>query len=143
MKRPKKPRAVETPEGRLVVVPEETPEQYAEGMKLAHEILARAEAKPKRAPKKRPTQKEKLEALKGGVELPVDIDTLWRVKDPDVEERAVLELARAIHRARSRGCAISWDAQVEAARYYNAHGLAETLDEMFRLEALALPGADA
>jgi len=92
---------------------------------------------------KRPTTREKLDALKRGVETPVDVNTLWRVEHPDVEERAVLQLARALHRSRSTGCAVSWEAQKEAAAYFNANGLARTLDEMFRLEAIPLPGADA
>lgn len=95
---------------------------------------------------RKPSVKQKLEALKAGRELPVNPDTLWRGTVgavPDTDERAVLDLARAIHRAESNDCAVSWSAQERAAKFFNASGLIETLDEMFRLEALALPGATA
>jgi len=86
--------------------------------------------------------KKKLEALKSGKELPVDVRNLWKStavgQVPDTDERCVLGLARAIHRAESRDVSTSWSAQERAAAYYNKHGLAKALDEMFRLEALAL-----
>jgi hypothetical protein len=82
--------------------------------------------------------RKKLEALKAGRELPVDVYALahGRVGDvPDTDERAVLELACAIHHAESDRVAVSWEAQERAAQYFNTHGLSKTLDEMFRLEA--------
>lgn len=95
------------------------------------------------AKRKTPSTKQKLEALKEGRELPVDPHALSTVSHPGTDERAVLDLARAIHRAESTGCAVSWSAQERAAAYFNEHGLIGTLDEMFRLEALALPNATA
>lgn len=62
---------------------------------------------------------------------------------PSVEEKATLELARAIHRAESTDVSTSWSAQERAMEFANSHTLGETLDEMFRLEKLALPGAKA
>lgn len=89
---------------------------------------------------------EKLKALKEGHELPVDVNEMWRstaVGDvPPTDERAVLGLASAIHYSRSRDWCVSWAVQVEAAAYFNTHGLARTLDEMFRLEASAIPNED-
>lgn len=55
---------------------------------------------------------------------------------PGVEDKAALQLARAIHYAESDGCAISWSAQERAMNFFNEHGLAATLDEIFRLEKL-------
>ena len=57
------------------------------------------------------------------------------------EDRAALDLACAMHRAEStdRSIDASWSAQERAQNYFNEHGLAATLDEMFRLRALALP----
>jgi hypothetical protein len=95
------------------------------------------------AKSKRPNTKKKLDALKEGRELPVDPVNLSYVQEPGTDERAVLDLARAIHRAESTGCAVSWSAQERAAAYFNEHGLIGTLDEMFRLEERALPGATA
>jgi len=60
---------------------------------------------------------------------------------PGVEDRAALRLARAIHAAESTHCSISWSAQERAQDFFNEHGLASTLDECERLEALRLPGA--
>lgn len=61
---------------------------------------------------------------------------------PSVEDKAALQLARAIHAAESTHCVTSWSAQERAQDYFNEHGLAATLDEIQRLEALRLPGAD-
>jgi hypothetical protein len=58
---------------------------------------------------------------------------------PGVEEKAARELACAIHYAESRDCSVSWSAQERAQAFANTHDLAEVLDEMFRLRALALP----
>ena len=60
-----------------------------------------------------------------------------------VEERAARRLAMALHRSESTFCAVSWSAQERAQDYANTHTLSETLDEGQRLEALALPGAEA
>jgi hypothetical protein len=56
-----------------------------------------------------------------------------------VEDKAALRLAEAIHYAESQSCAVSWSAQERAEVFYNAHGLAATLDEAARLEAAVLP----
>jgi len=56
-----------------------------------------------------------------------------------VEDKAALELARAIHASRSTRCVTSWEAQEEGMAYFNEHGLGATLDECTRLEALRLP----
>lgn len=52
-----------------------------------------------------------------------------------VEDKAALQLACAIHRAEStdRSISASWSAQERAQDFYNAHGLAATLDEISRL----------
>jgi predicted GNAT family N-acyltransferase len=55
---------------------------------------------------------------------------------PDTDEKLVLELAIAIHYNESDGAAVSWSAQVRAQDFYNEHGLAKSLDELFRLQAL-------
>jgi hypothetical protein len=55
-----------------------------------------------------------------------------------VEDKAAHQLASAIHYAESKHCVISWSAQERAMEYFNTHGLGATLDEMFRLEGLAL-----
>jgi hypothetical protein len=62
---------------------------------------------------------------------------------PGPEVRAIQELARAIHRSASTDVSVSWPAQERARTYFNEHGLAATLDEARRLDALALPGATA
>ena len=62
---------------------------------------------------------------------------------PGVEDKAALRLARAIHAARDTHCVTSWSAQEEAQDFFNAHGLAATLNECERLEALRLPGANS
>lgn len=62
---------------------------------------------------------------------------------PGVEEKAALQLARAIHRAEATGVATSWSAQQRAQEYANAHTLSETLDEIARLEGVALEHARA
>jgi hypothetical protein len=49
--------------------------------------------------KKRPTVKQKLEALKQGQELPVDLTLLKPGEYLDTDERAVLTLARAYEKA--------------------------------------------
>ena len=90
--------------------------------------------------------RQKLEALKAGRELPVDVRSLWRSTSigdvPPPDERAVLLLARAIHRAESNNVATSWSAQTRAADYFNAWGLAGTLDEILRLDPGLLEVAD-
>jgi len=61
---------------------------------------------------------------------------------PNTEDSCALRLARAIHASESTHCVTSWDAQVRAENFYNAHGLAAALDECERVEALRLPDAD-
>jgi len=82
--------------------------------------------------------RKRLDVLKAGGIPQVTPHDLWAgtpVGDvPDVEERAVLGLARAIHHAESTDCSISWSAQERALAFYNERGLGDTLDEMFRLE---------
>jgi hypothetical protein len=58
-----------------------------------------------------------------------------------VEDKAARELAMAIHVSESTSCAVSWEAQQRGQDYFNEHGLAATLDEIFRLEPLKLPDA--
>lgn len=53
--------------------------------------------------------------------------------DPSTEDRAALQLAEAIHYAESDHCVVSWSAQERAQDFFNAHGLAATLDEIARL----------
>jgi hypothetical protein len=55
----------------------------------------------------------------------------------DTDERLVLELAIEKHYSESASCAVSWEAQLWAQDYYNNNGMAEALDELFRLEALS------
>ena len=59
----------------------------------------------------------------------------------NVEDKAALRLARAIHAAESTDCSTSWSAQERAEAFFNEHGLIATLDECERLEKLRLPGA--
>lgn len=91
--------------------------------------------------KARVTTKQKLEALRRGVELPVDPRNMSMDvgEVPPTDERAVLQLAHVIHRTESRSWVTSWSALERAAAYFNEHGLSRTLTEMFRLEALVLP----
>lgn len=49
------------------------------------------------------------------------------------EEKAVLILAEAIRNAEHPDDIITWKMMVRAADYYNANGLARTLDECERL----------
>ena len=57
----------------------------------------------------------------------------------NVEDKAALRLACAIHAAESTDCVTSWSAQERAEAYFNTYGLSATLDECVRLEALRLP----
>ena len=89
-------------------------------------------------------KQQKVEALREGRVLPVTIDDLvygtavGDVPGPDV--RAVLELARAIDAGKP---SISWAAQEEARGFFNALGLAATLDRARELEAKLRAGLDA
>jgi hypothetical protein len=65
----------------------------------------------------------------------IDANALCYVEEPCVEEKAVLDLASALHRSRSTNVAISWEAQQEAVDYYNAHGFIQTLTRMHQLES--------
>jgi hypothetical protein len=53
-----------------------------------------------------------------------------------VPDRAARRLAQAIHDVESDGAAVSWSAQERAETFYNARGLAATLDEATRLERI-------
>jgi hypothetical protein len=94
-------------------------------------------------PVKRPTVAAKLAALKRGVRLPVDPGAMHEVGTYlDTDERAVHILARVYQEKEDPTYwATSWANQVKAADFYNAHGLARTLDEILRLDPTALdPG---
>ncbi len=84
---------------------------------------------------RRPTTKQKLEAIKHGRELPVDPRAMGVVGEvPATDERAVHILAREYQRAKDPDyVSISWACQVKAADYFNAHGLAATLKEILRV----------
>ena len=60
----------------------------------------------------------------------------------NTEDSCAHRLARAIHAAESTSCVTSWSAQERAEAYYNANGLARSLDECERFEALRLHDAD-
>lgn len=69
------------------------------------------------------------------MEKKVDLSVLQQVGTyPSVEEKAVLELAAAMHRAESTDIAISWSAQERAQKFANEHSLSEVLDLMFKLQ---------
>jgi hypothetical protein len=80
--------------------------------------------------------KKRLETLRAGGIPQVTAEDLWRGTPgevPETEELAIMALARAIHRAESTGCAVSWSAQERAMKFHNEHGLIATLDEVLRL----------
>lgn len=84
-------------------------------------------AKPKRGVVNQPPRK-------------ADLHTLREVGTYDgVEDKAARQLACAIHYAESDDVAVSWSAQERAMDFFNTNGLADTLDEIFRLEAVARP----
>jgi hypothetical protein len=60
----------------------------------------------------------------------------------NTEDSCARRLARAIHAAESTCCSTSWSAQERAETFFNANGLARSLDACARLEALRLPDAD-
>lgn len=77
------------------------------------------------------------------MERKADLNTLHPAGHcPEVEDRAALRLARAIHATEDTCCVTSWSAQERAQDFFNKHGMGDTLDECERLEALRLPGAD-
>lgn len=82
-----------------------------------------------------PSVAEKLQALKEGHELPVDLSILRPAGTHlDTDERAVLALARAFQHAEDPDyVSISWDCQVRASRFFNGHGLARTLERILEL----------
>lgn len=79
--------------------------------------------------------------MASSTELPV---TLGDMMDQEVgtvpgpEVRVVHDLARAIHRSESTDCSVSWSAQERARAYINEHGFIAALDEVFRLQPLAI-----
>lgn len=55
---------------------------------------------------------------------------------PSVEDKAALQLSSEYSYADNPDAAcVSWAAQERAMNFYNKHGLAATLDEIFRLRA--------
>jgi hypothetical protein len=60
----------------------------------------------------------------------------------NTEDSCAHRLASAIHAAESTSCVTSWSAQERAEAFYNANGLARSLDECERFEALRLVDAD-
>ncbi len=126
------------PEGRGAFPPLAT-EAEADGIR----VQARNEIRVRLAMRRKITTKQKqqkVEALREGRVLPVTIDDLvygtavGDVPGPDV--RAVLELARAIDAGKP---SISWAAQEEARGFFNANGLAATLDRARELDSSARP----
>lgn len=77
----------------------------------------------------RGAKQTKADRLRRGERVTVDVHNLWRMEYPGPDERAVLLLARTIA---GDGVCVPWEAQVQAAEYYNEHGLADTLDEVVR-----------
>ena len=87
---------------------------------------------------RRPSTKAKLEALKSGRELPVNPRALAMDMKPGeypaTDEKAVLTLAEVYQNAEGdKRAAVSWKNQEKAAKYFNEHGLVETLDEIVRV----------
>lgn len=84
------------------------------------------------------TTRQKLDALKNGRELPVDVRAMAFVEYPGTDERAVLTLAREYQRVEDPNrAATSWACQERAADYFNARGLARTIDEIIRIGGLS------
>lgn len=84
-----------------------------------------------------PKVKDKLAALKQGVELPVDLQELATERFPDTDEKAVLELATALQEAEKPDyVVVSWACQEKAAQFFNEHGLRATLDKLFELQRI-------
>ncbi len=85
------------------------------------------------------THKQKLQQglaeLRAGREPKVDARELAYEADPLPHERAVLELASAYDCDKA---AVTWASQEKAVNFYNAHGLARTLDEIVRVRELVL-----
>ena len=63
--------------------------------------------------------------------------------DPNVEDKAAMKLARAIHCSESTGSAVSWSAQERAQDYFNTNGLGATLVEAQRFEGMRIEDANA
>jgi hypothetical protein len=84
--------------------------------------------------------RQKLEALKRGVELPVDPKHLHVPGTYlGTDEAAVHDLARAYQMLEEPDyVSISWKNQVKAANYFNSHGLSKTLDEFFATNEKAM-----
>ena len=58
----------------------------------------------------------------------VDINNLYKVLDPSLNEHIVLDLALAIHCERSADLVVSWEAQKEATKFFNENGMSAALD---------------
>lgn len=92
--------------------------------------------------KRPPSTKEKLDALKNGVELPVDPATLYIIAEPGPDERSVCILARVYQKEEDPDyVSVSWACQVKAAAFFNEHGLNATLKEILRIDPNALESA--
>lgn len=64
----------------------------------------------------------------------VDVHALCYVEHPSLYEKLVLELSMEIEKQRNADyAAVSWASQVEAANYFNKHGLVDTLTYMLSL----------
>jgi hypothetical protein len=78
-------------------------------------------------------------ALGNGPEPKVDVAEMTYRDLDGPEESAAMRLASAINYTEGNRVAVPWDAQVRASAFQNAHGLAATLTECRRLEALLAP----
>lgn len=87
--------------------------------------------------KRKPSVGAKLEALKEGRELQVDLSILSEPGTyPDTDESAVLALARAFQREENPNYwAVSWGNQEKASAFFNGNGLVRTLERIAELES--------
>jgi hypothetical protein len=77
-------------------------------------------------------------AVKNGEIPKISSQDLW-AHQPGIEEKAILQLAKAYEMTRDVDyVSVSWENQEKALNYFNEHGLARTLNEQFRILA-ALP----
>jgi hypothetical protein len=81
------------------------------------------------------TCKRGIEAMRRGEEIPLTAYEVLMSVEPDHRERAVLELATAIERAKNPDYSMVTLVSVdEAVAFHNEYGFARTLDRMFELE---------
>ncbi len=76
---------------------------------------------------------DKITSLREGKEPPVDPRVLAFEREPGPEGRATLLLSIALNETGPKRIAVPWDLQVQAALFYNLHGLARTLDRIVEL----------